>query len=138
LSLVELLAGMAVGLLVIATSFSTLLLSRSAAASISDLSQLQQQGSHALHVIGQQLRQASCTPSEPRLPSPATPRLRSAAQRERVARRTAYRSATREAAGPRAAARRGTGPNTTATAPTSKTRTMTRSAPSFRSTPRDN
>ena len=59
LSLVELLAGMAVGLLVIATSFSTLLLSRSAAASISDLSQLQQQGSHALHVIGQQLRQAS-------------------------------------------------------------------------------
>jgi type IV pilus assembly protein PilW len=59
LSLVELLAGMAVGLLVIATAFSTLLLTRSAAASIGDLSQLQQQGSHALQVIGQHLRQAS-------------------------------------------------------------------------------
>jgi type IV pilus assembly protein PilW len=58
LSLVELLAGMAVGLLVIATAFSTLLLTRSAAAGISELSQLQQQGSHALHLIGQQLRQA--------------------------------------------------------------------------------
>ncbi|MDM0030987.1 prepilin-type N-terminal cleavage/methylation domain-containing protein [Variovorax sp. J22P271] len=58
LSLVELLAAMAVGLLVIATAFSTLLLTRSAAAGISALSQLQQQGSHALHLIGQQLRQA--------------------------------------------------------------------------------
>ncbi|MGO4391041.1 PilW family protein [Variovorax sp. M-6] len=58
LSLIELLAGMAIGLLVIATAFGTLLLARSAAASVSELGQLQQQGSYALHVIGQQFRQA--------------------------------------------------------------------------------
>ena len=58
LSLIELLAGMAIGLLVIATAFGALLLARSAAASVSELGQLQQQGSYALHVIGQQLRQA--------------------------------------------------------------------------------
>ena len=58
LSLIELLAGMAIGLLVTATAFGTLLLARSAAASVSELGQLQQQGSYALHVIGQQFRQA--------------------------------------------------------------------------------
>lgn len=57
LSLIELLAGMVVGLLVVMAALGTLLLSREAASSVSDLSQLQQQGAYALHVIGMQLRQ---------------------------------------------------------------------------------
>jgi type IV pilus assembly protein PilW len=58
LSLLELLAGLVVGLLVVLSALGTLLLSRAAAATVADLSQLQQQGAYALHVIGLQLRQA--------------------------------------------------------------------------------
>lgn len=57
-SLVELLAGLTVGLMVIAGALATLDTARSTSASISDLSQLQQQGSYALRVIGTQIRQA--------------------------------------------------------------------------------
>ena len=49
---------MTIGLLVILAATSTLLTSTRLSASVSDLSQLQQQGSYALHVIGMQLRQA--------------------------------------------------------------------------------
>jgi type IV pilus assembly protein PilW len=63
LSLVELLIGMTLGLLVIVAAIGTLNLSRGLSAAVSDLSQLQQQGSYALHVIGMQIRQAGS--SEP-------------------------------------------------------------------------
>ena len=57
-SLMELLVGLTVGLMVIAGALATLDTARSTSASISDLSQLQQQGSYALRVIGTQIRQA--------------------------------------------------------------------------------
>lgn len=57
-SLVELLVGLTVGLMVIAGALVTLETARSTSASISDLSQLQQQGSYALRVLGTQIRQA--------------------------------------------------------------------------------
>ena len=57
-SLVELLVGLTVGLMVIAGALATLDTARSTSASISDLNQLQQQGSYALRVIGTQIRQA--------------------------------------------------------------------------------
>ena len=55
--LIELLVGMSIGLLVIAAAIGTLVISRGTSSSISDISQLQQQGSYALRVIGVQLRQ---------------------------------------------------------------------------------
>jgi len=58
LSLVELLAGIVVGLLVVLAAFGSLLPSRSASAGVAELSQLQHQGAYALHVMGLQLRQA--------------------------------------------------------------------------------
>ncbi|MDN8614622.1 hypothetical protein [Variovorax ginsengisoli] len=58
LSLLELLAGLVVGMLVMMSALATLLLSREAAGAVADLSQLQQQGAYALHVIGLQFRQA--------------------------------------------------------------------------------
>ncbi len=57
-SLIEMLVGLTIGLLVIAAAIGTMVLSRSTAALVSDLSQLQQQGSYALRVIGMQVRQA--------------------------------------------------------------------------------
>jgi type IV pilus assembly protein PilW len=59
LSLVELLVGLSIGLLVILAAISALSLSRGVSGSVSDLSQLQQQGSYALHVIGSQFRQTA-------------------------------------------------------------------------------
>lgn len=58
MSLIELLAGLVVGMLVVMSALGTLLLSREAAGRVADLSQLQQQGAYALHVIGLQFRQA--------------------------------------------------------------------------------
>lgn len=49
---------MTVGLFVIAAALGTLVLSRGAATSVSETSQLQQQGSYVLRVIGSQFRQA--------------------------------------------------------------------------------
>lgn len=62
-SLVELLVGLTLGLLVVAAAIGTLIASRSASGTVGDLTQLQQQGSYALRVIGVQMRQAgSITP----------------------------------------------------------------------------
>lgn len=55
-SLVELMVGMALGLLVVAAASVALLTSRSLAGTVSDASHLQQQASYALRVIGLQLR----------------------------------------------------------------------------------
>lgn len=57
-TLVEILVGLVVGLLVIAAAIGTLILSRNVAGSVSDMTQLQQQGAYALRLIGMQLRQA--------------------------------------------------------------------------------
>lgn len=58
MTLLELLVGIAIGLLVIAAAIGTLAVSRGAAGTVSDVSQLQQQAAFALRVIGLQLRQA--------------------------------------------------------------------------------
>lgn len=58
LTLIELLVGIALGLLVIAAAIGTLTISRTTAGTVGDVAQLQQQGSFALRVIGLQLRQA--------------------------------------------------------------------------------
>ncbi|MDM0072859.1 prepilin-type N-terminal cleavage/methylation domain-containing protein [Variovorax sp. J2P1-59] len=58
LTLVELLVAMTVGLMVVVAALGALTLSRAASGDVSDLSQLQQQGSYALHVIGTQFRSA--------------------------------------------------------------------------------
>ncbi|CAN5784750.1 hypothetical protein BH11PSE13_BH11PSE13_06600 [soil metagenome] len=57
-SLVELLVGLTLGLMVVAAAIGTLIVSRTASGTVGDLSQLQQQGSYALRVIGVQMRQA--------------------------------------------------------------------------------
>jgi type IV pilus assembly protein PilW len=57
-SIIELLVGLTIGLLVVAAALGTLLISRGTSASVTDMSQLQQQGSYALRVIGMQFRQA--------------------------------------------------------------------------------
>lgn len=57
-SLVEMLVGLTIGLMVIAGAFITLQISHINSTSVSDLSQLQQQGSYALRSIGMQIRQA--------------------------------------------------------------------------------
>jgi type IV pilus assembly protein PilW len=57
-SLIELLVGLTLGLMVVAAAIGTLIVSRTASGVVGDLSQLQQQGSYALRVIGIQMRQA--------------------------------------------------------------------------------
>ncbi|MDR0258920.1 MAG: prepilin-type N-terminal cleavage/methylation domain-containing protein, partial [Comamonas sp.] len=57
-SLVELMVGMAVGLLVMAAASVALLASRNLSVTVSDASHLQQQASYVLRIIGLQLRQA--------------------------------------------------------------------------------
>lgn len=56
--MIELLAGLTVGLLVIAAAIGSLALSRAMAGTVSEISHLQRQGAFALRVIGMQLRQA--------------------------------------------------------------------------------
>lgn len=58
LTLIELLVGLAIGLMTIAVALGALLVSRSVSGTVSDATQLQQQGAHAMRVIGLQLRQA--------------------------------------------------------------------------------
>ena len=58
ISLVELLVGLAIGLLTIAVALGTLLMTRSVSSTVSDVSQLQQQASYSFRLIGRQLRQA--------------------------------------------------------------------------------
>lgn len=56
-TLIELMVGMAVGLLVIAVAMGALMVSRGVSGTVSDASSIQQQGAYVLRVIGQQLRQ---------------------------------------------------------------------------------
>ncbi len=58
MTLVELLAALVIGLLVIGAAIASMLLSRNSAAVVTDVAHLQQQGSYALRVFGMQARQA--------------------------------------------------------------------------------
>lgn len=57
-TLIELLVGLAIGLMTVAVALGALLVSRGVSGTVSDATQLQQQGAQALRVIGRQLRQA--------------------------------------------------------------------------------
>lgn len=56
-TLLELMVGMTIGLLVIAVAMGALIVSRGISGTVSDASDIQQQGAYILRVIGQQLRQ---------------------------------------------------------------------------------
>ena len=56
-TLIELMVGMAIGLLVVAVAMGALMVSRGISGTVSDASGIQQQGAYILRVIGQQLRQ---------------------------------------------------------------------------------
>lgn len=56
-SLIELLVGIALGLMTIAVALGALMVSRGVTSSVGDASSLQQQAAHAFRIIGQQLRQ---------------------------------------------------------------------------------
>ncbi len=57
-TLIELMIGIAIGLLTIAVAMGALMVSRSISGNVTDSSNLQQQASYAFRVLGQQLRQA--------------------------------------------------------------------------------
>lgn len=57
-TLIELMVGLVIGLLVVAVAMAALMVSRGISGTVSDASQLQQQGAYAMRVIGGQLRQA--------------------------------------------------------------------------------
>ena len=57
-TLIELMVGLAVGLLVVAVAMGAVIASRSVSGTVSDVSSLQQQGAFVLRVVGLQLRQA--------------------------------------------------------------------------------
>lgn len=57
-TLIELMVGMAIGLLVVAVAMGALMVSRGVSGTVSDASTIQQQGSYILRTMGQQLRQA--------------------------------------------------------------------------------
>ncbi|RYF02013.1 MAG: prepilin-type cleavage/methylation domain-containing protein [Comamonadaceae bacterium] len=73
LSLIELLVGIALGLLTIAVAIGALLVSRSVSSTVSDISQIQQQAAHAFRVMGQQIRQAGSLPLNLATEDPADP-----------------------------------------------------------------
>ncbi|WP_232539550.1 PilW family protein [Comamonas koreensis] len=77
-SLVELMVGLALGLLVVAAASVALLTSRSLAGTVSEASHLQQQASYALRVIGQQLRPSGSLYLNLQLPAGADPTLSAA------------------------------------------------------------
>ena len=56
-TLIELMVGMAIGLLVVAVAMGALMVSRGISGTVSDASGIQQQGAYILRVISQQLRQ---------------------------------------------------------------------------------
>jgi len=67
-TLIELMVGIAIGLLVIAVAMGSLMVSRGVSSTVSEAATMQQQASYAFRVIGQQIRQAgsmelSLTPS---------------------------------------------------------------------------
>lgn len=57
-TLIELMVGIAIGLLVVAVATAALMVSRGVSGTVSDASGIQQQAAYALRVIGQQMRQA--------------------------------------------------------------------------------
>lgn len=57
-TLVELMVGLAIGLLVIAVAMGALMVSRGITGTVSDAATIQQQAAYAMRVMGQQLRQA--------------------------------------------------------------------------------
>ena len=57
-TLIELLVGIAIGLLVIAVAMGALMVSRGVSGTVSDASAIQQQAAYAMRLFGQQLRQA--------------------------------------------------------------------------------
>lgn len=57
-SLIELLVGIAIGLLTITTALGALMISRSLTGTVNEVSQLQQQASYAFRIISQQIRQS--------------------------------------------------------------------------------
>ena len=58
ISLIELMVGIAIGLMTVAVAMGALMASRSVTATVSDSSQLQQQSAYAFRIFAQQLRQA--------------------------------------------------------------------------------
>lgn len=56
--LLELLVGMAIGVMAMGTAIASLFIARNATVAVSDMAQLQQQGAYAMRIIGAQLRQA--------------------------------------------------------------------------------
>jgi type IV pilus assembly protein PilW len=58
LTLIELMVGILIGLLAVGAAIAVLVASRGASGSVSDISALQQQASHAMRVMGIQFRQA--------------------------------------------------------------------------------
>lgn len=58
-TLIELIIGMAIGLLTVTAALGTLVISSQVSSAVSETSQLQQQAAYAFRVIGQQARQAS-------------------------------------------------------------------------------
>ncbi len=57
-TLLELMVGIAIGLLVVAVALGALMVSRGISGTVSDASGIQQQGAYAMRLFGQQLRQA--------------------------------------------------------------------------------
>jgi type IV pilus assembly protein PilW len=57
-TLIELLVGIAIGLLVVAVAMGALMVSRGVSGTVSDASSIQQQAAFAMRTIGLQLRQA--------------------------------------------------------------------------------
>ena len=57
MSLIELMVGLAIGLLTISVALGALMVSRGVSGTVTDASQLQQQASYAFRVMGQQIRQ---------------------------------------------------------------------------------
>jgi type IV pilus assembly protein PilW len=58
ITLIELMVGIAVGLMVVAVAFGALMMSRNYSGTTADATQLQQQAAYAFRVLGQQIRQA--------------------------------------------------------------------------------
>ena len=59
MTLVELLVGIAIGLMVVAVATGALIVSRGVTGSVGDSSNIQQQAAYAMRVVGGQLRQAA-------------------------------------------------------------------------------
>lgn len=77
-TLIELLVGLVIGLLTVVTALGAMNVSRQLAGIVTDASQLQQQASHALRILGTQLRQATPWAMAPQTSAQEAAQLRSA------------------------------------------------------------